>query len=137
MPNGGSERILVVDDEPPILKITQHILGALGYQVTTMGDSQEALARFQDDPDAFDLILTDLTMPKMAGDQMAEAMLSIRPDIPIILTTGYSHKLDEKKVTAMGIRSLVIKPVSRQTVATEVRRLLDMKATDPEINNPR
>lgn len=136
VPLGGTERILSVDDEPPILKVNAKILGSLGYQVTSVGDSQQALSLFQADPTAFDLILTDMTMPKLTGDQLAEAILSIRPDIPIILCTGYSNDLDEEKVQAMGIRALVMKPVGRQKLAGEVRRILGAKVSGPESIDP-
>lgn len=136
MPLGGTERILTVDDEPPILKVNAQILRRLGYQVSAVGDSQQALSLFRANPTAFDLILTDLTMPKLTGEQLAEAILSVRPDIPIILCTGYSHDIDEKKVQTMGIRALVMKPASKQKLATEVRRLLDAKVSEPDSMDP-
>jgi PAS domain S-box-containing protein len=122
---GGDEHILVIDDEPSILKVMQRNLAHLGYRVTAEGDSRQALALFTADPTAFDLVLTDMTMPKLTGDRLAKAMLSIRPDLPIALCTGYSRLIDAQQVKADGIRALLMKPVSQKMLASELRRLLD------------
>ncbi|MEJ2641231.1 MAG: response regulator [Desulfosarcinaceae bacterium] len=129
---GGDERILVIDDEPAILKVMQRNLSYLGYRVTTQGDSRQALALFTADPTAFDLVLTDMTMPKMTGDRLAKAMLSIRPDIPIALCTGYSRQIDAQQVKADGIRALLMKPVSQKLLASELRHLLDNQPSEEE-----
>ena len=84
----GKEHILLVDDELPLLLVGKKTLKYLGYQVTTMQNSLEALETFKDTPTRFDLVLTDLTMPRMTGLQLAEEILKIRPDIPIILNSG-------------------------------------------------
>jgi hypothetical protein len=86
----GTERILVVDDEPSILKVTGSILKRHGYRVTAESDSRRALQRFKRDPGAFDLVLSDVTMPKLTGDRLAAKILAIRPEIPVVLCTGYS-----------------------------------------------
>jgi signal transduction histidine kinase/ActR/RegA family two-component response regulator len=129
---GGDEHILVIDDEPSILKVMQRNLANLGYRVTTEGDSRHALALFTEDPTAFDLVLTDMTMPKMTGDRLAQAILSIRPDIPIVLCTGYSRLIDARQAEAAGIRALMIKPIGQKNLATEIRRLLDNHPSDDE-----
>jgi PAS domain S-box-containing protein len=122
---GGNEHILVVDDEPSILKVTEQLLRKLGYRVTTAPDGKPALALFSKDPNAFDLVITDITMPHMTGDRLAKAILELRPDTPVILCTGYSRLIDEAQAESIGIAALMIKPVGKTTLAVELRRLLD------------
>jgi CheY-like chemotaxis protein len=133
LPRGGSERILLVDDEPSILKVIQRHLTVLGYRATAERDSQQALALFTADPTAFDLVLTDMTMPKMTGDRLARAILSIRPDIPVILCTGYNRHMDAQQAKAAGIGALLMKPVSQRNLASEIRRLLDKPPNKDEV----
>lgn len=121
----GSERILFVDDEPAIVKLTATYLGRLGYKVTAVQRSQEALELFRGDPHRFDLVVTDMTMPQMTGDELATAMLSIRADIPIILCTGYSSQVSEHQAAEIGIRDFVLKPFTRYEMAAAIRRALD------------
>jgi YesN/AraC family two-component response regulator len=83
------------------------------------------LSLFKADPAAFDLVLTDMTMPNMTGIQLAEKLISIRPDIPIILCTGYSERIGEKKVKAMGVNGFLLKPVDKSEMAKMVRNVLD------------
>lgn len=116
----GIERILVVDDEPPILKVTGSILMRQGYRVTTESDGERALKRFKSDPDAYDLVLSDVTMPKMTGDRLAAEILAIRPDIPAVLCTGYSQIITAKLLKSLGVRALVSKPIARHTLLTEI-----------------
>ncbi len=121
----GSERILFVDDEPALTNIGKLVLGSLGYNVETRTSSIEALELFKNQPDRFDLVITDMTMPNMTGEDLAQELMGIKPNIPIILCTGFSAKIDEQKASAMGIRAFVLKPIVRQKIATTVRKVLD------------
>ncbi|MFH1021145.1 MAG: response regulator, partial [Pseudomonadota bacterium] len=121
----GTERILFVDDEPALAELGKQVLGILGYQVQAHGDSREAWARFVVEPDAFDLVITDLTMPGMTGAQLAQKILALRPGIPIIMTTGYSDILTEEEALELGVREYLLKPLSAARLAEVVRRVLD------------
>jgi signal transduction histidine kinase/ActR/RegA family two-component response regulator len=121
----GKERILLIDDEQQIIDIEQQILERLGYTVTSKTDSQEALEEFAAQPDHFDLVITDMTMPKMTGDQLAQQMMDIRPQIPVILCTGYNEAISEEKALAMGIDKFVMKPVVKDELASTIRKVLD------------
>ena len=122
---GGTEKILLVDDEDNIVRMEQQMLERLGYQVTTRTGSVEALEAFKVNCDSFDLVVTDMTMPNMTGDQMAQAIKKIRPDIPIILCTGYSYQLTEEKCKALGLQGFVMKPVIMSEFAATIRNVLD------------
>ncbi len=121
----GNERILFVDDEPSLVHIGKQILKPLGYKVEARTSSLEALELFKVKSEKFDLVITDMTMPKMTGDDLAREILKIRTNIPIILCTGYSKKISEGKVEALGVRALVMKPIVAEQLATIVRRVLD------------
>lgn len=121
----GSEHILLVDDEAPIVRLESRMLERLGYRVTARGSSVAALDTFRADPDAFDLVITDMAMPALTGDQLAAALTAIRADIPIVACTGFSERIDRETAAAMGIRDVLIKPVVRQDLARTVRRVLD------------
>ena len=121
----GDERILLVEDEPSILNLGKKQLERLSYTVRTTADPQEALALLQSDPAAFDLIVTDMAMPHMSGDHLSMEALKIRPDIPIILCTGYSERLTEQSAIAIGIRKIATKPVGYANFALLVRKVLD------------
>ncbi len=123
----GSERILVIDDEPAVVATHKAFLEKLGYSVTTMTDSQKAIAYFAGDPMAVDLIVTDQTMPKLTGDKLALKALKIRPKMPVVLCTGFSHAIDEPQAKSLGIREFLYKPVLRKDLAHAVRRALDQK----------
>ncbi|MBT3256065.1 MAG: response regulator [Deltaproteobacteria bacterium] len=124
-PKRGTERILIVDDENIIAEMVQDMLSSLGYDTIAMTQSPEALVLFQKDPTAFDLVITDTTMPQMTGDALASEMLSLNPEIPIILTTGYSERISSEKAKSLGIRSFIMKPLRIKTLADEIRRALD------------
>ena len=98
----GKERILLIDDEAQIIDIEQQILERLGYKVTSKTDSEEALQEFGAQPDQFDLVITDMTMPKMTGDQLARKMMDIKPKIPVILCTGFNEAITEEKASGHG-----------------------------------
>ncbi len=122
---GGDETILFVDDEESNLKIGQNILERLGYRVDTQSDATEALNSVRANVDRYDLIITDMTMPKLTGADLARQVLEIRPDMPIILCTGFSHAIDEARANMIGIRQYVEKPLDRYKLAAAVRRVLD------------
>jgi CheY-like chemotaxis protein/anti-sigma regulatory factor (Ser/Thr protein kinase) len=121
----GSERILLVDDEKQIIDIEQQILERLGYKVTPKTDSEEALEEFAAQPDHFDLVITDMTMPRMTGDQLAKRMMDIKPEIPVILCTGFNEAISEEKALAMGINKFVMKPIVKDDLAHTIRTVLD------------
>jgi signal transduction histidine kinase/CheY-like chemotaxis protein len=123
-PPPGSERILVVDDEAPITGMLEQMLTRLGYAVTVRTASPEALELFREDPNRFDLVLTDMTMPGMSGIQLARALLEIRPDLPILLCTGFSEIVSEQEARAAGIRAYLMKPVVRSQLARAIRAAL-------------
>ena len=121
----GNERILLVDDDHSLLKLGKLRLKSLGYSVQDSTDPLEALETFEADPDAFDLVITDMAMPRMTGDQLASEILIIRPKMPIILCTGYSEKISEEKAYKIGICAFVMKPLDQTEFATSVRKVLD------------
>ena len=121
-PPTGSERILFIDDEQALVEMGGQMLERLGYEVVTKQSSIEALELFRAEPDRFDLVITDMTMPKMTGDKLAQALMKIRPDIPIILCTGHSKLVSEEKAKDMGIRAFVMKPILKRTLAEAVRK---------------
>jgi PAS domain S-box-containing protein len=121
----GNERILLVDDEKIILDIMEKMLRHLGYRVSVFTGSEQALTAFNGAPDHYDLIISDMTMPGMTGDRLAENVFKARPDMPIILCTGYSPLISEEKARRMGVRGLLSKPVQIDTLAFSVRNALD------------
>jgi len=121
----GSERILFVDDEPALTDIGKQFLEALGYSVETRTSSIEALELFKNQPDRFDLVITDMTMPHMTGEDLAQELMCLKPNIPIILCTGFSANINDQKACAMGIRAFVLKPIVKPEIAATVRKVLD------------
>jgi PAS domain S-box-containing protein len=121
----GTERILFIDDEAPIAKMGSEILERLGYSVATRTSSVEALALFRAKHEEFDLIVTDMTMPNMTGDNLAIELMKIRPDIPIIICTGYSKKISNETASEIGIKAFAYKPVAKADLAKTVRKVLD------------
>jgi PAS domain S-box-containing protein len=123
----GYERILLVDDEKPIARSVQKMLEHLGYSVTAQNGSVEALEVFRIHPGKFDLVITDQTMPDMTGAQLAQKLLDIRPDIPIILCTGFSEVITEERAKGIGIREYVMKPVVMSEISKTIRKVLDSR----------
>lgn len=123
----GSERILFIDDEPDLASIAKKMLGKLGYDVTTSTSSLEALDLFKADPDRFDLVVTDMTMPGMTGDKLARKLMEIRPGIPVILCTGYSDRVSGETTKEIGIREYIMKPLQKKTFAGAIRKVLDQR----------
>jgi PAS domain S-box-containing protein len=124
-PPTGKERVLFVDDESSLIELGERILVYLGYQVTTRTSSIEALELFRAKPDDFDLIVTDYTMPNMTGGELAKHILAIRPEMPIVLCTGFSEVFTEDKARALGIQGYVMKPISIHDLAKICRGALD------------
>lgn len=123
----GSESILLVDDEKSILDTIQSMLESLGYKVTVRNSSIEALEVFKNNPDRFDLVITDMTMPNMTGKDLAKEMMAIRKGIPIILCTGFSNQIDEGRAKEMGINAYLMKPIVMGDMANTIREVLDKK----------
>jgi signal transduction histidine kinase/CheY-like chemotaxis protein len=131
----GSEHILLIDDEKQIIDIEQQLLERLGYKVTPKTDSEEALEEFAAMPDRYDLVITDMTMPKMTGDQLARELMGIRPDIPVILCTGFNESITEEKALAMGIDKFIMKPIVKDELANAIRTVLDNPKALPNQSN--
>jgi CheY-like chemotaxis protein len=123
----GTERILFVDDEAPIVKMGSQILERLGYSVTTRTGSVKALELFRAKPDEFDLVITDMTMPDMTGDQLAAELMKIRPTLPIVICSGYSNRLSDQSAQKLGIKAFSHKPIVKADLAKTVRDVLDGK----------
>jgi CheY-like chemotaxis protein len=121
----GNEHILFIDDEKPLIDIGQQMLERQGYKVTIRTSSIEALELFKARSAQFDLVVTDMTMPNMTGIELGREIMAIRPDIPVILCTGFSEKVTEESVKSIGIRALLMKPVTVHNLAWTVRRVLD------------
>jgi len=121
----GSERVLFVDDEEMIIKPLTKMLQKIGYRVSSFTNSLEALEAFKKAPDIFDVVITDLSIPGMSGLQLSAAILKIRPQMPIILCTGFSYNLTDEKVKELGIRALLMKPVIKSELLRMIRQVLD------------
>jgi signal transduction histidine kinase/ActR/RegA family two-component response regulator len=121
----GTERILVIDDEVTIADMEQRLLESLGYQATSITSPFEALQLIEAQPHRYDLVLTDMTMPRMNGAELAQKILRIRADMPVILCTGFSEMMNKKKARAIGIRDYVMKPLIRKDIADAIRKVLD------------
>ena len=121
----GTERILFVDDELPIAKMGSQILERLGYRVNVQTSSLEALELFRSNPGDFDLVISDMTMPNMTGDKLAVELMKIRPDIPVILCTGYSKKVSNESAAEIGVKAFAYKPIIKADLAKTVRNVLD------------
>jgi PAS domain S-box-containing protein len=122
----GSERILLVDDEESILEIETKMLNRLGYSVSACLNSMDAKTYFEESPDSFDLIITDLSMPQMSGDKLALELTQIRPDIPVIICTGYSEQETELS-DKPGVRATLTKPILKKELARTIRQVLNGK----------
>ena len=120
----GTERILFIDDEKILVDLARSMLERMGYAVTGRTSGLEALTTFRNQPDAFDLVITDQTMPGMTGIDLARSMLQIRPDLPIILCTGYSSQVSEEKARSFGIKGFAMKPLAKKDIAGLIRKIL-------------
>lgn len=124
---GGSETILLIDDEQMIVDVGTFMLESQGYLVVSCTTPMQALELFEENPEKFDLIVTDMTMPKMTGLDLAQAILHIRPDIPIIMCTGFSEDLSEETARDLGISEIIYKPILKRDMTGKVRKSLDIK----------
>ena len=121
----GQERILFIDDEEGIVKCVPRVMEDLGYKVTAKMSGIAAFEIFSSQPDGFDLIITDLTMPHMTGLELSKKVMLIRSDIPVILCTGFSETVTPEEARAAGIREFLLKPIDKRNIARTVRRVLD------------
>ena len=124
----GTENILLIDDEQPIVNLEKQILERLGYQITCFTDSVDALEAFRVDPTRFDLVITDMNMPHLNGIQLAGELIAVRLDLPIIICTGFSERIDKEKAEAMGIKGFLMKPIVNRDISQMVRKVLDENA---------
>jgi PAS domain S-box-containing protein len=131
----GSERILFLDDEAPIARMGSQMLEHLGYTVTASTSSVDALELFRSKPNDFDLVVTDMTMPDITGDKLAVELMEIRPDIPVILYTGYSKMISDETAKKMGIKALAYKPILKTDLSKIVRKVLDEASASEFIRN--
>jgi CheY-like chemotaxis protein len=121
----GQERILFVDDESAIVEAAENYLRSMGYNVIATCDSLEALEIFRQRPDRIDLVITDMTMPRLTGLELSKELLAIRQDLPIILCSGYNQSIQEKLLKQLGVRHFVKKPVTLADLNRRVRQVLD------------
>ena len=123
---GGIERILLIDDEDAIVTMEKLLLERLGYHVTSHASSIEALEAFHAAPEKFDLVITDMAMPDMPGDKLAVELTKIRPDIPVLLCTGFSETMSEEKAASLGIKGFLLKPIVMKDLSFKIREVLDI-----------
>lgn len=122
---GGKERVMVVEDEEKILKMVSEIMTDYGYDITAFGNAVDALKNFEEQPEHYDLVITDMTMPHMTGTSLAQKILEIRPAMPIILTTGHSDLVNREQALSMGIRAYVEKPLKMRALIKTVGGVLN------------
>lgn len=122
---GGHERIMVVDDEPPVANMLRKMLQKAGYQVTTFYDSMAAVEHFRMDPNCCDLVITDLLMPDLTGAELAREYIALRSDIPIIIFTGHGENFDRKRAKKLGVKELLLKPVKKEKLYQVIRKVLE------------
>jgi len=133
---GRSARILFVDDEPSLAHLGRQVLEQCGHQVVALEDSRQALEEFRARPEAFDLLVTDMTMPAMTGEELSRQVLRIRPDLPVILCTGYSEAMTEERAREIGIRQILLKPVLVSSLIRAIGELLADPAAAPDTRAP-
>ncbi|MEJ2156537.1 MAG: ATP-binding protein [Desulfobacteraceae bacterium] len=121
----GTERIMLVDDEQDILYTTRELLSNMGYSVYCFNDSAAALMAFKEDPDSFDMVITDMIMPKMDGKVLSKEILSLKKDIPVLLCTGFNDALNDEAANPLGIRRYLQKPIIARHLASVIREELD------------
>jgi len=121
----GTEKILLVDDEESVVRLEKQMLERLGYKVDATDDSNDALNRIVSEPDKYDLIITDMTMPKMTGDALALEIRKINPELPIIICTGFSEKLTPERAEHIGVNDILTKPIIKAKLAQFIRDIFD------------
>ena len=122
--NKGQGRIMVVDDEETLAEVNGEMLKLLDYDVTVITSSTDALNAFKEKPENFDLIITDMTMPELNGLDLAREILGIRPEIPVILCTGFSDQITKESAMTVGVREFLNKPVTLKNLAATVEHIL-------------
>ncbi len=121
----GDERILLIDDQKIVVDIEKEMLERLGYHVTALTVSADALNIFRDNPYDFDLVITDMTMPDMTGDKLSKELIKIRPDIPVIICTGFSEIISEEKAELIGTKGFLMKPVTMKDLSNTICKVLN------------
>ncbi len=134
-PSRGDESILFVDDEAALVRLGTQLLERCGYRVVGYTDPLEALELFKSDPDKFDLVITDMTMPHMTGNRLAQVLQEIRPDVPVIITTGYSEKISPEKAQMKGVWDFIMKPLSYSDLTKKIRQVIDQKESNAVDNS--
>jgi CheY-like chemotaxis protein len=124
----GAGRLLLVDDEAPLAQMGQALLERYGYEVISCAHSKEALATFRAEPHRFDLVITDQTMPHMTGERLSQELRRVRPDIPIILCTGFSYVMHAEKAKAIGIDAFLMKPLVARDWVSTIQQVLEHRA---------
>jgi CheY-like chemotaxis protein len=122
---GGNEQVLLVEDEKVLLNIVKKMLERLGYRVVPKANGMEALETFRADPQAFDVVITDLTMPGMTGIQLARELIKIEPEIPIIICTGFNEGINREHLCNLGMQGFIMKPYSSEKLNLAIRDVLD------------
>jgi CheY-like chemotaxis protein len=130
IPHGNGEQVLFVDDEPALAFLGKKLLERAGYHVAVQTSAPEALKVFRTEPSRYDLVVTDLTMPNLTGADLAGELLKIRPQLPIIMATGFSGSMNSAKPQALGVRELLMKPLTCQLLAESAHRVLAQKRAD-------
>jgi len=120
----GDEHILFVDDEEVLVQLGEETLKRLGYRVTATNSSLEALRIFKEDPDGFQLVITDMIMPGMSGSELTKNLLQIKPDLPVVLCTGFSDAVSDARAKQVGFRGYLLKPIDMREMARAVRNAL-------------
>lgn len=128
LPQGNGEHILVVDDEEMLAYLGRELLLSLGYRATMSTSGKDGLEKFLAEPSAYDAVITDQTMPDVTGLQLAVEIMAIRPDLPVIICSGYSDLLDEEKAVEMNIAAYLNKPIRRDILAKTLRKVIAQKA---------
>jgi DNA-binding NtrC family response regulator len=122
-----AERILLVDDDPSIVRLITQMLKRSGYEVIAKTSSSSALKALKETPEPFDLVISDMTMPEMSGEQLAQEIKQIRPGIPVVLCTGHSNRMDENRAKELGIEAFIKKPFSRKDITKTISKVLYKK----------
>lgn len=123
--SGNGEKILYIDDEDSIARLIKRLLESLGYNAMSTTEPENALKMIKAEPDRFDLVISDMAMPKMPGDQLIAEILSINPEMPTVICSGYSSRMSETKALEMGIKAFMMKPLNRAELARKIREILD------------
>ena len=127
----GNECILFVDDDPDITGMAEHMLKSLGYNPVTATHGNGALRLFQMDPNQFDLVIADLVMPQMSGEELVKEIRALRPEVPVIFCTGFSETFSPRNAAELGVKELIMKPIVMRQLADAVRRALDEAHVEP------